>query len=312
MMIKRNNLAAAASKIHEVMNMKRIILVVMALCLCLCGVGSAESLDVFNGFEIFPNEPVSIDLNNDGIDETISWHNVYSTYDDYCYAEAVVLNVASGSADGFSWSEGLFNVHVYAADLDEDGVYELLICGDEASDDYVTFCMHYTEYGLIPMLFADAGRGRNNEGYYSYGYGYIESIGEGALILCGSQDILGTRFGTRAYGLQDGRFELVDDGMWRFEYDYLEDPEIWEYAAMNPVMDISAMFLSDGDEYDGKILAGERFIITASDKESVVYFRMQDGRQGYFFVYPDEEAGWGCYIDGFYEMDVFEFVPYAD
>ena len=289
--------------------MKRMLMIVIALCLCMCSIGVAEGIDVFNGFEILPNEAVHIDLNNDGVMEIVEW---YSICDEYGYDSAVELNIMSENDTGCTWSEYIFNVKVYVSDFDSDGVYELFICGDEASDDYVTFCMHYTEYGLLPMLFADASRSRVNEGYYGYGYGYIDSIVDGALKLSGSQDILGTRFGSRVYGLQDGKFELVDDGMWRFEYYDMEDPEIWEYAAMNPIMDIPAMFMADGDEYEGYILAGERFLVTASDKESVVYFRMQDGRQGYFYVFADIEAGWGHYINGFYEMDVFEYVPYAD
>ena len=282
--------------------MKRMFLIVLALCLCIVGIGCAESMDVFNGFELLQGETADIDINGDGVMEHVSWDS-YENIEEY--TEEFELNVISDNSTGSTWSVFIYSASVFVSDCDSDGVYEIFVCGDEMSDDYVTFCLHYSEYGLLPVPFKDAARGVNGEGY-------VVSIVDGALTLSGSQDILGTRFGTRAYGLQDGKFELVDDGMWRFDYYDIEDYETWEYAAITPVMDIPAMFLADGDEYEGAVRAGEKMLIIASDKESVVYFRMQDGRLGYFYVELDPEYGWGHYINGVHESEMFEFLPYAD
>ena len=289
--------------------MKRMFLIALALCLCMTGIGYSESMDVFNGFELLRGETADVDLNGDGVMEHISWDSFENAEE---YTEEFELSVLSDDSTGSTWSEYIYSASVFVSDCDSDGMYEVFVCGDEMSDDYVTFCFHYTEYGLLPMLFKDASRGTNDDGYYGFGYGYIVSIVDGAVTLSGSQDILGTRFGTRAFGLQDGKFELVDDGMWRFDYYDLEDEEVWEYASITPVMDIPAMFMENGDEYEGVVKAGEKLLITASDKVSVVYFRMQDGRQGYFYVELDPEYGWGHYINGVHESEVFEFLPYAD
>lgn len=300
-------------KDYEVIKMKKFFAAVAVLCFCFCGIGMAETMDVFNGFELAEGEAVSIDLNNDGAMEIVCWNSVEDA-EAYCsYAEVTVMSEDNTVA---TWSEELYGVNVYVSDFDDNGTYEIFVCGDVASDDYFTFCFSYSGSGLLPILFPDINRGENTEAYYECGYGCVVSIVDGALTLSGSQDVLGTRFGSRVVGLQDGRFEIVDDGMWRFEY--YEDPEIWEYAALNPIVDIPAMFMEDGDEYEGVIRAGEKLLVTASDKYSVVYFRLQDGRQGYFYAAPNVvHSEWGDYTDGYnvngmHEQEVFEYIPYAD
>jgi len=290
--------------------MKRMFAFIMAMCLCIAGAAFAEDTEIFGGFALLPGDTAEVDLNGDGAAETIGWQLIE---DEENYTEQVVLTITAADGSAVEWSEYLYMASVIVSDVDSDGVYEIFITGDEMSADYLTYCLHYTGSELLPLMFADTARGAWNGGYYKCGYGYLEAIVDGAVTLSGSQDILGTYFGSRVFGLQHGIFEIVDDGMWRFDnYDF-DDPDVWEYVALKPVADINAMFITeDGDEQEGVIAAGERFIVTASDKESVVYFRMQDGRCGYFWVMPDYEWGFGYYIDGVYEDQIFEYIPYAD
>ncbi len=290
--------------------MKKMVAFIMALCLCLGVVSFAEGAGSDAVVAVPAGEPVVMDLNGDGVNETVDWYMVEDTEN---YTEEVFFSVTAENGDKYTWNSYLYFAKVFLADVDEDGIVEMFITGDEMSCDYYTFCLQYTAEGLLPVQFANVNRGTPNEGYYDFGYGLLESISGGTVTLTGSQDVLGTYFGSRAFGLADGRFETVDDGLWRFDdYDF-EDAEIWEYVALTPMMDIECAFMGDdGMEYDGVIKAGEKFIVTASDKVSIVCFRMQDGRTGSFDVVPDTEWGFGYYIGGVHESELFEYIPYAD
>ena len=122
----------------------------------------------------------------------------------------------------------------------------------------------------LPLPFANASRGDDSGDYLSYGYGYVQAIEGGLLTLCGSQDVLGTYFGTRVFALQNDVFEFADDGLWRFPIDEYS----WQRALV-PTQDIAATFVSDGAETEGVIPAGTAFVITASDKTSVVWFQTE-------------------------------------
>ena len=154
------------------------------------------------------------------------------------------------------------------------------------------------------MRFADASRGGDGEGYEDYGYGYIVSAAGGELTLCGSQDVLGTYFGTRTFALRDGAFEFADDGLWHFDTSAVD----WENRALDPIADIPATFVDGGAETAGVIEAGTRFAVAASDKVSIVYFVTEDGREGFFPIEPDPR-GWGVLVNGVSEDELFAFVP---
>lgn len=286
--------------------MKRILAVILMLAVMAIPVCNAEEEVVFNGFELMADETVTCDLDGDGADELLVWGVMA---DEEMYTEEVILEVEN--ADGMiMWTQSLYSARVYVCDIDMDGVTEIFVSGDFMSDDYATYCLHYTADGFVELPFADANRGENTDDYYECGYGMITSMAEGQLVLNGSQDVLGTYFGSRVFGLQNGVFELVDDGLWRFDWD-VNDPEVWQYVSLNPLMNIAATFFGDEGEYEGVISAGERFLITASDKVSIVYFALEDGRTGYFRIEPDAE-NWGSLVNGVPESIVFEYVPYAD
>lgn len=287
---------------------KLTILAIVISMLCGAFALGEETMEVFNGQELLADEMLQIDLNGDGAMETISWQ-VFC--DDENYTEEVALDVLSGESLVGSFNEYLYMAHVYVADVDSDGVYEIFVTGDIMSNDYVTYCMHYTDQGLERLMFADANRGVNTGEYYDHGWGYLTNISDSALTLYGTQDVLGTYFGARAFGLQDGVFELVDDGIWRFDRGDLSDPELWEYGALTVQTEVPVIFVDDGEEYEGMLATGEQLLVVASDKVSIVYFVMQDGRQGYFYIETDAD-NFGSMINGLPEDEVFGMIPYAD
>ena len=288
--------------------MKKIIAIMAALSVFMISSAfAAENVQVFNGYELPADTEVSVDLDYDGNDETVSWTSVY---DEENYIEEVALKIASAGGGSLEWVEYLYGARVYITNIDSNGPCEVFLTGDQMSDDYITYCLQYVGGSLMPLMFADAMRGENTGGYYEYGYGMVTDISENALTLCGSQDVLGTYFGSRVYGLGNGRFELADDGLWRFDVD-VNDPDMWEYRALTLLNELPVIFTENGGEQQGVLNAGDKLIVTASDKVSIVYFTVRDGRQGYFLIQPDV-MNWGSLVNGMSESEMFEYVPYAD
>ena len=279
------------------------------LCICLLIAllalpAAAETADPLARYALSDGAAVEMDLDGDGELETLTFRVAGSEADGDEHAGIVVED--GGEATGWN-SEALFYPSAYATDLDGDGIVEIFVCGDWASADYATYCLHWDGSTFTPLPFANASRGDDSGDYLYYGYGYVQAIEGGLLTLCGSQDVLGTYFGTRVFALQNGTFEFADDGLWRFPIDEYS----WQRALV-PTQDIAATFVENGAETKDVIPAGTAFVITASDKTSVVWFQTEDGREGFFPIAPDEARGWGSTVDGVPEDELFEMVPYAD
>lgn len=249
-------------------------------------------------------EIYQIDLDGDGWEEKLRVR-----FDEASLEESLVLQVETAQLiyeypTYIGWAEETF-----CADLDGDGRLEILLCGDEASSDFVTYCLNFDpDEGLQALQFADAGRGENTGEYAESGYGRLDAIDGSKLTLTGSQDALGTWWCAREFTLRDGRFELDDDGIWHVVEDF-DDPELWEYRALTPTRELSVT-LDDGSA--ATLDVGDRLLITETDKQSYVGFVTEKGVRGRLAIAPDTENGWGFMVDGVPEADCFEYVPYAD
>lgn len=285
--------------------MKKLLAILTAI-LMLASAATAEKMEAaFAGVQIPLGEKTEVDLNGDGLQEEVllqmEWPEGW---------EELVLYVFD--PDGNVQSTTMYFVRMtgaFAADLDGDGMLELMVSGDLASDDYYTYAYHYSaDNSLEQLSFANVERGDVVEGYSDCGYGMVTKVDGEEITLVGSQDVLGTWMCSRIFSLKDGRFETVDDGLWHM-IDLTDDEDTWEYRSLVPTKEIKVHF-EDGS--DGAIEAGEAFLVTASDKVSKVYFETRDGKCGSFEIAPDKENGWGSLIDGENEEAYFEFVPYAD
>ena len=286
----------------EVMMMKTLCIFLLTILLALPAM--AETAEPLAQYALSDGQSVEMDLDGDGDLETLTFRVAGSDMDGDEHAEIAVED--DGETTGWN-SEVLFYPSAYAADIDGDGIVEIFVCGDWASADYATYCLHWDGGTFTQLPFANASRSGDGGDYLYYGYGYVQAIENGLLTLCGSQDVLGTYFGTRVFALQNGTFEFADDGLWRFPLDEYS----WDRALV-PTQDIAATFVEGGAETEGVIPAGEPFVITASDKTSVVWFQTEDGREGYLAIAPDEARGWGSTVGGVSEEELFEMVPYAD
>ena len=291
--------------------MKKILGLLLILCLTVDIPAMAEAV---GNAPLTPaaGEALAIDLDGDGSEETLSWEMAPAEYE-----EALTLTVigASGAAQVYAtdiiWAEA-----VYVVDLDGDGAQELLLTGDVMSDDYSTWCLRWDGAALYEVLFPDADRGENTDGYFKQGYGRVEAIGDNLLSLAGSQDALGTWFATRILTLTPyDRFEFNDAGLWMRNldgYEAQDKAELWEYAALTVTRPLPYGDVHRPDQSAGTLEPGEKILVYATDKREYAYFTTQDGASGALAISPNEEQGWGWLVGGVPEEECFESLPYAD
>ena len=251
---------------------------------------------------------LSIDLDGDGTEESVSWSRIPDDFDEH-----LVLTVTTPSGETVTYTTGINGEQaVYVTDLDGDGMQELLLTGDVMSDDYYTWCLHYANGAFHEVLFPDVERGDNNtDRYYKYGYGRITTLEGNRITLTGSQDVLGTWFASRTFALTPWeRFEFDDEGLWvRHPGDEKDLEDLWAYAALTVK---KALAYVDDQGNAGLLQPGDRILIYASDKETSAWFTTQDGVSGVLSIVPDYERGWGRMVDGIPEEECFEYMPYAD
>lgn len=286
--------------------MKRLLGVLCAAALLWTAgaLAEEEALTLERGETLTLDQKIEMDLDGDGAEETVSLR-MQGVADEEC------LQIVVTDADGAVYIQDT-DIHfvkgMYAVDLDGDGKVEVLLSGDVYSDDYVTWCFHYDGEALAPVPFADANRGDNTDGYFDYGYGMITAIEGNTLTMTGSQDVLGTWMASRVFTLRDGRFELDDGGLWKMA-DVTDDPDTWAYRCLTLVKELKVT-LEDGSA--AVLNAGDQFVVTQSDKTSIVYFQTKEGARGSFPIEPNQQDGWGSLIYGAPEYDAFEYLPYAD
>ena len=284
--------------------MKKWLVLLAAAALLFTAAFAEDMVPVIDGvLTLEMDESYELDLDGDGTVE-----HVCVRMDFFEDEEAFQLRVETDDAVYTYSTYILYQGVAYAADLDADGAIEVLLCGDEASADFFTWCLKFDPaQGIYPLPFADANRSENTDEYFDMGYGRIDAIDGNTLTMSGSQDMLGTWWCSREFTLRDGRFDLDDDGVWHVMID-MDDPDVWEYKSLTLVRELKAT-APDGSAIT--LQPGERFVITETDKKYAA-FQTQDGVTGVIVTEPDTENGWGCLIDGISEFDYFEYVPYSD
>ena len=285
------------------------MLATLLLAALLCAPALAETDDAeLNAAAIPRDTPVSMDLDGDGTEETVSW--TMAAADEY--TSLLELTVADGDGAISCRTEYCSAEAAFAADLDGDGVVELLLTGDYASDDYGTTCLHFVHNRLEKLQFADGNRGENSGERQDEGYGMLVGIKGNAVTLSGSQDVLGTWFAHRTYALADGWFDFADGGEWvrDIEIDELDDT-FWEESYSVLTTRVPLAYTGE-DGAAAELPAGAKLLICASDKASYARFIARDGAAGTLAIAPDTDRGWGMLVNGMGEEDCFEFIPYAD
>lgn len=220
--------------------------------------------------------PFELDLDGDGSPETVCW-----------YKEASEPLFTVESAQGFAPASLNFGNEkkdrIWLADLDGDGVIEILRSGDFASDDEFTSCRHYHdgefEVLAFPMELSDG----------TFGNGTVYAIDGNALTLDGYLHLIGSHYALRTYALVDGsRFEPIDDGIYRCTFAVEADELSFEDGAQTVLAEIPYEGI-DGTR-DGTLVPGDVILLTATDNVGRLWFKASDGRAGIIRVWRVDES----------------------
>lgn len=285
--------------------MKRILVTMMVLSLLLAAAAAHAEVVLPEDAMIPMGVERSADLDGDGAPETL-----LCTLDETDYDTPLTVTVTGAAGTATYATDILSYASAYLVDLDGDGLTEVLVTGDEMSDDYCTYCLRWQDGLLYEVLFPDASRSdENRDCWFRSGYGLITAVDGNRLTLTGTQDVLGTWMASRDVTLAStGRFEFCDDGVWLRDLGNMND-DIWEYATLTLTAPLSYV-----DQYGqtGELAPGDRILIYASDKREYAWFATPDGITGVLAISPDYERGWGWLIEGRSESECFEYIPYAD
>ena len=179
---------------------------------------------------------------------------------------------------------------LWLADLDWDGVTELIFSGDMGSDDYVT-CVWRGDTLESVSLTGFSFRG--GDGPAADGRAVFSA---GRLFLEGYVSQLGTYRSVIPCELRDG--VIVP-----------EEGSHWEYTSNRTVLTVKHYLPALMDDAGEITLApGTELLLLGTDGETV-YFSA-DGRTGTLRAEPSEDAG-GWLIGGVAESEAFETLPYA-
>ncbi len=288
--------------------MKRILALILAMLTLAALPVRAEEASTLSGNTLPEGVTAAADLDGDGRSERVRWAMVPE--DEYTAWLTLTVQPSVGEEITYKTDIQSFGT-VYILDLDGDGALEALITGDAMSDDYITYCLHYSGGALHEVLFPDCARGDNGDGYHKWGYGLVSGITGNLVSLEGSQDMLGTWMATRMVTLTPyERFEFCDSGLWEMK---VSDPEeldaLWQYRALTVSAPIA--YTGVGGSASGTLQKGERILVYATDKDSRAWFMTRDGGRGVLRLSRNYDD-WGWLVDGKPESECFEYVPYAD
>lgn len=228
-------------------------------------------------------QKLDCDLNGDGEIETVEIESVKVNE----YMEYRTLRVSGG---GLSISAGetmiQYGARICLTDLEYDGVYEIFLSGDVASDDYITYGCRWTGSSLAPISFAAEDGGSA----YSMN-GCVVETGTGLFWISDHLFMLGTYLGYRAFTMGiDDRIEPADGYIWEFR-----DNDFW---------------LETAADLTEELPAGTKIRLTGADGVSQVWYVTEDGREGSLSLSESEDK-WGWCINGLHELECFVMLPYA-
>ena len=228
-------------------------------------------------------ERLYCDLDGNGETETVEIETVKVSE----YMEYRTLRI-SGSAASVSAGETMIasQARICLTDLESDGVYEIFLSGDVASDDYITHGCRWNGSALAPIAFAQENGGSG----YSIN-GCLTESESGRIWLADHLFMLGTYTGHRPYCLNaEGVIAPVEGSIWEFRGN-----EFW---------------LETAADLAPELPTGTKIRLTAGDGVGEVRYVTEDGTEGSLPLTESVDK-WGWCINGIHELECFVSLPYA-
>lgn len=229
------------------------------------------------------DDTVSVDMDFDGTDETIS----ISEGDGI-----VTVAYTDGDVKKEKLIEPLYVETCFIDDVAEnDGYLELFVIGDMASDDYVTYIYRIKDSVLDECAI----------------YGIVgETDGSRSLLVKATIDVFGTYGAQCLYSLKDGFDFAVSSPYTVIQYEGYEERKITVKK-----YDLSAQASINGGEYENVLLPeGTELLLKETDCKSYGIFTTENNTRIRIAITknPDE---WGWYIDGMPEEEWFDGLSYS-
>lgn len=253
-----------------------------------------------------------IDLNGDGVMETITLEEIPEQSNSLAKTK---INISSenGTKAEFVTDMQYMNAG-FAYDIDADGLVEVIVSGDECSDDYATWLFRFDGEKIINARSGFEAQEGEESIPATCGGGVIAiDVQNGVYVIWNNVDIIGTWSCTTQYALDPSEFAMkrVDGSVWT---NYFEngtvDPEYWSYCTLITVKELP--YVADGTTQSAMLPVGEKLVLLDTDGETYFHFETESGIKGTITTARStDENDWGFYIDGQKEETYFETVPYA-
>ena len=227
-----------------------------------------------------PAGPMAVDIDGDGAAKTIT-----VTVDEDAYTTTVTADDG-----GVMLTDTLDTALLFLKAFDgdaraDDGLRELYLTGDTASDDYSTYAFRIRDGQLVHTepIFGEV----------------LSMDDDGALVIRTNLDVFGTYEATCRYALGDGfAFSMPEK-----RYTVVESEDNWEWRAVT--------LQRDGFPVAGGTLPkGTRLILKESDAETYAVVADENGGEYRVEIAKIGDA-WEWTVGGVSELDWFGQVPYA-
>lgn len=268
---------------------------------------TAVQTSAYSGVDAFGFAPtkteivcrMNYDLDGCGRKESVQLLRVWDEYDQYSFALRVVKNNVqydTGVVTDYGGAGGAAQDNVqlpryapqlWLADLDGDNLVEIYFGGDMASDDYAFSAWTVGMNGLELILI-------DGQPYID---ARIVSIDGSVMRLEKALYVLGTYYGTSNYCFgATGQLEQLD--------------LVWQVQSTFALKLKKALPVVMNDNSQATLPVGTQLYVTATDAQSVVYFKTDSGLTGEIAI-EQADDGYSWMIAGASENEYFETLPYA-
>lgn len=248
-----------------------------------------------NALEISGLLPYSADLNGDGSAEAVS----LETREDENGENARTIVITAENGDVFEKICPITEFSsLWLADVDGDGLREILISGVYLDARSLTLCFKLTQAGAFESIpFAHGGSDEPQEPSDSF-YGAVSDINDNdGVVMSGVCDVLGSYMARRHFEYADGALRPAQGSVWA-----LTENDKW----LTLKSDLPVSFDIGGS---GFIKAGGSVLFTSTDADSWIRFTDSTGATG--TVALDRKSSGGYEINGLDEITYFDDIPYA-